>query len=105
MRCARSTRKGSRALVYITVQWDSESAKNHPEWLIRGRMGEHEGGPFTEPGFYQSLCVNTGIWIFSGTYPEVVSFWGRAGRAVFRHRGHPPLPVRGVPPGDEGAGR
>lgn len=51
---------GINAPVYITVQWDYQSAKAHPEWLVRKRDGAHEGGPFTEPGFYQSLCVNTG---------------------------------------------
>lgn len=52
------------APVYITVQWDYHSATTHPEWLIRKKDGSHEGGPFTEPGFYQSLCVNTGYWDF-----------------------------------------
>lgn len=50
---------GIKAPVYITVQWDYHSAITHPEWLIRKKDGSHEGGPFTEPGFYQSLCVNT----------------------------------------------
>ncbi|MBR5742858.1 MAG: beta-galactosidase trimerization domain-containing protein, partial [Clostridia bacterium] len=53
-------REGIRAPVYVTVQWDYQNAVKHPEWLIRKRDGSHEGGPFTEPGFYQSLCVNTG---------------------------------------------
>lgn len=57
-------REGIRAPVYITVQWDYHSASTHPEWLIRKKDGSHEGGPFTEPGFYQSLCVNTGYWEF-----------------------------------------
>ena len=51
---------GVRAPVYITVQWDYFSSQRHPEWLIRKADGSHEGGPFTEAGFYQSLCVNTG---------------------------------------------
>ena len=55
---------GINAPVYITVQWDYHSATTHPEWLIRKKDGSHEGGPFTEPGFYQSLCVNTGYWDF-----------------------------------------
>lgn len=53
-------REGIKAPVYLTVQWDYHAAANHPEWLIRKPGGSHEGGPFTEPGFYQSLCVNTG---------------------------------------------
>ena len=50
---------GLRAPVYITVQTDYKQAREHPEWLIRKADGSHEGCPFTEPGFYQSLCVNT----------------------------------------------
>ena len=56
--------EGINAPVYITVQWDYHSATTHPEWLIRKADGSHEGGPFTEPGFYQSLCVNTGYFDF-----------------------------------------
>ena len=56
--------KGVRAPVYITVQWDYYSAVRHPEWLIRKADGAHEGSPFTEAGFYQSLCVNTGYEAF-----------------------------------------
>ena len=56
--------QGLKAPVYNTVQWDLYTAAHHPEWLIRKRDGAHEGGPFTEPGFYQSLCVNTGYWDF-----------------------------------------
>jgi len=55
---------GVRAPVYITVQWDYHSATTRPEWLIRKPGGAHEGPPFTEPGFYQSLCVNTGYYDF-----------------------------------------
>jgi hypothetical protein len=56
--------EGLRAPVYITVQWDRHSASTHLEWLIRKRDGAHEGGAFTEPGFYQSLCINTGYYDF-----------------------------------------
>ncbi len=52
--------EGIRAPVYITVQWDYQSASHHPEWLVRKADGAHEGGSFLQPGFYQSLCVNTG---------------------------------------------
>jgi len=52
--------KGIKAPVYITVQWDYHTANEHPEWLIRKADGSHEGCAFTDPGFYQSLCVNTG---------------------------------------------
>jgi len=50
---------GIRAPIYITVQWDYHQATTHPEWLVRGANGAHEGGSFTDPGFYQALCVNT----------------------------------------------
>lgn len=63
---------GIKAPVYITVQWDYHSATTHPEWLIRKKDGSHEGGPFTEPGFYQSLCVNTGYWDFLKAQTEEV---------------------------------
>ncbi len=49
-----------KAPVYVTVQWSRHLAATHPEWLIRKANGAHEGGPLHEPGFYQSLCVNTG---------------------------------------------
>ena len=51
---------GIRAPIYLTIQWDHHSAETRPEWLIRKPNGSHEGSPFFEPGFYQSLCVNTG---------------------------------------------
>lgn len=53
-------RYGIKAPIYLTVQWDRRAAYAHPEWLIRRAYGSHEGGSFSEPGFYQSLCVNTG---------------------------------------------
>ena len=53
---------GIRAPVYITVQWDHHVARTRPEWLIRKPGGAHEGPPFTEAGFYQSLCVNSGYY-------------------------------------------
>jgi len=64
--------QGVRAPVYITVQWDYHSATTRPEWLIRKKDGSHEGGPFTEPGFYQSLCVNTGYYDFLKAHTEEV---------------------------------
>lgn len=63
---------GIRAPIYITVQWDYHSAKTHPEWLIRKPGGAHEGGPFTEPGFYQSLCVNTGYYDFLAAHTQEI---------------------------------
>ncbi len=51
--------EGIKAPVYITVQIDYQAAKNHPEWLIRDKNGSHSGPPFSEPGFWHCLCVNT----------------------------------------------
>ena len=51
--------RGIKAPVYVTVQWDLYTASRHPEWLIRNKDYSHLGGGFDEPGFYQSLCVNT----------------------------------------------
>ena len=68
---------GINAPVYITVQWDYHHATTRPEWLIRKKDGSHEGGPFTQPGFYQSLCVNTGYWDFlSAQTAEVCEMLG-----------------------------
>lgn len=64
--------QGVRAPVYITVQWDYHSATTHPEWLVRKKDGTHEGSPFTEPGFYQSLCVNTSYYEFLKEHTEEV---------------------------------
>lgn len=63
---------GIRAPIYITVQWDLYSASSRPEWLVRKPGGSHEGGSFQEPGFYQSLCVNTGYYDFLASHTEEV---------------------------------
>ncbi len=77
-------RAGIKAPVYITVQWDYYTANERPEWLIRARDGAHEGGPFTEPGFYQSLCVNTGYRDFlKEQTAEVLALLGDALDGVF----------------------
>lgn len=57
-------KEGINAPVYITVQWDYYHATRRPEWLVRKADGSHEGGSFAVPGFYQSLCVNTGYYEF-----------------------------------------
>lgn len=69
--------QGINAPVYITVQWDYYSATRRPEWLIRKRDDSHEGDSFAEPGFYQSLCVNTGYkdFLFKNTQ-EVMDLLG-----------------------------
>lgn len=57
-------KEGINAPVYITVQWDYYHATRRGDWLIRKESGAHEGDSFTEPGFYQSLCVNSGYYDF-----------------------------------------
>lgn len=48
-----------RVPIYITIQWDYFTAKEHPEWLATDADGRPLGtGPY-EAGFYQVLCVNT----------------------------------------------
>jgi hypothetical protein len=69
--------EGIKAPVYITVQWDRYTAERHADWLIRKQDGAHEGGCFTKPGFYQSLCVNTGYWDFLAAQTrEVIELLG-----------------------------
>ena len=59
-------RHGIRVPVYITVQWNYLQSRRHPEWLCydeHGSILEHfESGPAEtfQPGFYRTLCVNTG---------------------------------------------
>lgn len=65
-------KEGINAPVYITVQWDYHQATTREEWLIRKADGSHEGGPFTQPGFYQSLCVNTGYYDFLKAQTEEI---------------------------------
>ena len=64
--------KGIKAPVYITVQADYFTARRRAEWLIRNRDGTHTGGPFTEPGFWQRLCVNTEYLSFLKAHTEEI---------------------------------
>ena len=50
---------GIRAPVYITVQWDIFTARQHPEWLARKEDGSVNDQKPYEAGFYGTLCVNT----------------------------------------------
>ncbi len=48
-----------RVPIYITVQWDLFTVKQHPEWVA---VDENGGIPGTKPfdaGFYRRLCLNT----------------------------------------------
>ncbi len=52
-------RRDIRVPIYLTVQWDHYTATRHPEWVARDGEGRVIGTPPFEPGFYQSLCLNT----------------------------------------------
>ena len=70
-------KEGIKAPVYIAVQWDRYTAERYPEWLIRKQDGAHEGASFLEPGFDQSLCVNTGYFDFLAEHTmEVMDMLG-----------------------------
>ena len=56
---------GIRVPIYTTVQWDYYTAKAHRDWVCMdtegraiGEPGQGPQGPL-EPGFYETLCVNT----------------------------------------------
>jgi hypothetical protein len=51
--------RGIRVPIYITVQWDHLTARQHPEWIVIHADGRLDGTPPFEAGFYRSLCVNT----------------------------------------------
>jgi len=48
-----------RVPIYITVQWDHYTAREHPEWLVCDENGCIPGTKPFEPGFYRRLCLNT----------------------------------------------
>ncbi len=52
-------RRGIRVPIYITIQWDYYTSKEHPEWLTRDEHGAPQRGGTFEPGFYRKLCVNS----------------------------------------------
>ncbi len=50
---------GIRVPIYITVQWDEFTAKQHPEWLAVDEDGRiKQTSPF-EAGFYRELLLNS----------------------------------------------
>ncbi len=52
-------KRGIRVPIYITVQWDEFTAKQHPEWLAVDETGRIKAtGPF-EAGFYRQLLVHS----------------------------------------------
>ncbi len=50
--------RGIKAPVYVTVQWDMQTVKEHPEWLVRHEWNGTNTN-YYEPGFYTNICVNT----------------------------------------------
>ena len=48
-----------RTPIYVTVQWDEFTAREHPEWLMRDEEGRPFGNKTFEPGFYEHLCIHT----------------------------------------------
>ncbi len=52
-------KRGIRAPIYVTIQWDNYHAQRNPEWLVVTKDGKQEGTPPYEAGFYRFLCVNT----------------------------------------------
>jgi hypothetical protein len=52
-------RRGIRAPIYITIQWDYYSANRHPEWVCIAPTGALLGTPPLQAGFNQHLCINS----------------------------------------------
>lgn len=59
--------RGINAPVYTTVQWDYHMSTEHPEWVCLNHDGsmvyycrEGESAEIYQPGFYRTLCVNSG---------------------------------------------
>ncbi len=51
-------KRGIRAPIYITVQWDHFTAKQHLDWCVVRPDGCIDGNGPLEPGFYRFLCLN-----------------------------------------------
>jgi hypothetical protein len=58
--------RGIRTPVYVTVQWDAQTADAHPEWCCMDANAKIPGRWPNAPGFYTFLCVNTPYrdWLF-----------------------------------------
>ena len=48
-----------RVPIYVTMQYDEYTAKEHPEWLMLDADGKPFGNNTFQPGFYRRLCVLT----------------------------------------------
>ena len=58
--------RGIKTPVYVTVQWDAQTADAHPEWCCMDQTAKITGRWPNAPGFYTTLCVNTPYrdWLF-----------------------------------------
>lgn len=58
--------QGIKTPVYVTVQWDAQTADAHPEWCCLDANAKISGRWPNAPGFYTFLCVNTPYrdWLF-----------------------------------------
>lgn len=71
-------RHGIRVPVYLTIQWNYHQSRLHPEWLCydeHGRALESCASAPSEtfaPGFYRTLCINTGYRDFLREVTEEV---------------------------------
>ena len=52
-------RRGIRTPVYVTVQWDHQTALAHPEWLVLTEKGAPNWQGPHDAGFYRALCLNS----------------------------------------------
>jgi hypothetical protein len=52
-------RRGIRTPIYVTVQWDQQTATAHPEWLVRNEKGAPVWQGPHDAGFYRALCLNS----------------------------------------------
>lgn len=52
-------KKKIKVTAYISLQFDYESVKKHPEWRVVMPDGKIQGEEIGSPTFYQLLCLNT----------------------------------------------
>jgi len=51
--------RGIRTPIYVTVQWDHQTATAHPEWLVHDEKGAPLWQGPHDAGFYRALCLNS----------------------------------------------
>jgi len=52
-------KRNIRAPIYLTIQWDHFTCRQHPEWIALGPDGCRNGTKPYQAGFYNHLCVNS----------------------------------------------